>query len=125
MKDMPQHYISLPWETDVIIGKNGMIWITRTIPVGWKDAEEERTKVSDEAVPLAETLQRLRQRHADTPLTKEERLNVARIANIIKCLVILHRNVTPETISSMFQRSLDLKMAVQDLLDAENIRKLI
>ena len=124
MKDMPQHYISLPWEIDVIIGKNGMIWVTRTIPVAWKDAEEERTKVSDEAVPLAETLQALKQRHASTPLTRDERLNVARIANIIKCLACLHRCITPEAISSMFQRSLDLNMAVQDLLDIENIQKL-
>ena len=73
---MPQHYISLPWETDVIIGKNGMIWITRTIPVGWKDAEEERTKVSDEAVPLAETLQRLELFHQASRWIANNRIDV-------------------------------------------------
>ena len=61
---MPQHHVSLPWEIDIIMGKNGMIWITRTVPVAWKEAEEDRTNVSDEAVPLAETLQRLKQKHA-------------------------------------------------------------
>ena len=101
-----------------------MIWITRTVPVAWKEAEEDRTNVSDEAVPLAETLQRLKQKHASTPLTRDERLNVARVANVIKCLSTLHRTITPEAISAMFQRSLDLKLEVKDLLDTENIEKL-
>ena len=121
---MPQHHVSLPWEIDIIMGKNGMIWITRTVPVAWKEAEEDRTNVSDEAVPLAETLQRLKQKHASTPLTRDERLNVARVANVIKCLSTLHRTITPEAISAMFQRSLDLKLEVKDLLDTENIEKL-
>ena len=97
----------------------------RTIPIAWKEAEEERTKVSDEAVPLAETLQVLKQKHASTPLTKDERLNVARISNVIKCLACVHRCITPEAISSIFQRSLDLNMGVEDLLDSQNLQKLI
>ena len=55
-----------------------MIWVSRTIPEVWKEEEEELTKVSHDQVPLAETLHRLRQRHANTPLTRDERLDVAR-----------------------------------------------
>jgi exosome complex component RRP4 len=30
IKRLPQHYISLPWGVDVLLGKNGYIWITST-----------------------------------------------------------------------------------------------
>jgi exosome complex RNA-binding protein Rrp4 len=30
VKRLPQHYISFPWGIDVILGRNGYIWITRT-----------------------------------------------------------------------------------------------
>lgn len=48
MKRLPQHYISLPVTSlteenatitnymDVVLGKNGFIWITRSIPEEWK-----------------------------------------------------------------------------------------
>eukprot|EP01041_Mallomonas_annulata_P004701 gene4701-9318_t len=44
------------------------------------------------AVPLAETLQRLRQRHRDTPLLNDERLQVCRVHNAILALVIVTRS---------------------------------
>jgi exosome complex component RRP4 len=39
VKRLPQHNVTLPWEIDVLLGKNGMIWITRTIPEDWKIKE--------------------------------------------------------------------------------------
>ena len=36
VKRLPQHYISLPIGIDIILGKNGYIWITRSIPEEWK-----------------------------------------------------------------------------------------
>ena len=36
VKRLPQHYISLPTGIDIILGKNGFIWITRSIPEEWK-----------------------------------------------------------------------------------------
>ena len=29
IKRLSQHYISLPWGVDLILGRNGFIWITR------------------------------------------------------------------------------------------------
>ena len=110
VKHMPQHHVALPWEIDVVIGKNGMIWITRAIPDMWKEHEGNLTNVTDDDAPLAETLQRLKQRHAATPLTPSERLNIARVHNVISCLALLHRAITPDSISALYQRTVDMKL---------------
>lgn len=58
-------------------GKNGYIWITRTIPEAWKkelnmvEGVENNSKYSsiqadDDITPLAETLQELRRKHSET-----------------------------------------------------------
>ena len=111
IKHLPQHHITLPWDIDVIIGKNGVIWISRSIPDAWKDQEENLTQVpSDDNVPLAETLQRLKHRHASTPMTLNQRLNIARVSNVINCLGLMHMSVTPESITTLYQKSIDLKL---------------
>jgi len=33
VKRLPQHYISFPWGVDVILGRNGFVWITRCVPL--------------------------------------------------------------------------------------------
>jgi exosome complex component RRP4 len=65
VKRLPQHYITFPWGIDIILGRNGYIWITRSIPVEWTNQEENL----DNVTPLAETLQRLKERHARTVST--------------------------------------------------------
>ena len=105
VKRLPQHYLTLPFGIDVIIGRNGHIWITRTAPDEWKARDTEDV---DDLVPLAETLQALRQRHASTPLLTDERLRVARVRN---CLLLLSSNdslVTPDSLLSVYQKSLEL-----------------
>ena len=117
VKRLPQHYISLPNGVDVLLGKNGYIWITRSIPEVWKHESED---ILDEITPLAETLQRIRAKHNDTPLTLEERLKVVRVRNCIlalsKCNAVSsdHKDenisISPDTIMSVYQRSVELKM---------------
>ena len=104
VKRLPQHYLTLPFGIDVIIGRNGHIWITRTAPDEWKARDTEDV---DDLVPLAETLQALRQRHASTPLLADERLRVARVRN---CLLLLSSNdtlITPDSLLSVYQKSLE------------------
>jgi hypothetical protein len=67
----------------VILGKNGWIWITRSIPESWKHASAD---VDDDIAPLVETLQKLRAQHVGTPLTLDERVRVARTRNAILAL---------------------------------------
>ena len=130
VRRLPQHYISLPNGIDVILGKNGHIWITRSIPESWKQESED---LRDDLAPLAETLQRLRVKHAETPLTLEERVKVVRTRNAIAAIgrsaelksqensssnsssssssgVSGALTVSPETIMAVYQRSLELRM---------------
>lgn len=115
VRRLPHHYISLPIQVDVILGKNGYIWITRSIPESWKQESED---MRDDITPLAETLQRLRVKHCETSLTVEERLKVVRVRNAIVAIsksaeaLCAGSNVTvsPDTIMSVYERSLKLNL---------------
>ncbi|CAE7355440.1 EXOSC2, partial [Symbiodinium microadriaticum] len=39
IRRLPQHYVTLPWGVDVLLGRNGFIWISRCIPEEWKAQE--------------------------------------------------------------------------------------
>ena len=54
LKRLPQHYVSLPWGIDIILGKNGFIWITRSTPEEWKTQSGEHFMDIDADVPLVE-----------------------------------------------------------------------
>jgi exosome complex component RRP4 len=115
VRRLPQHYVSLPTGVDVILGKNGYIWITRSIPESWKHESDD---MRDDITPLAETLQRLRVKHCETPLTAEERMKVVRTRNAILAIskgleegdntnII---TVTPENIMTVYNKSIEMKM---------------
>lgn len=106
IKRLPQHYVSLPCFMDIIFGKNGFIWITRSIPDSWK---HEAGNV-DDITPLAETLQNLKIRHSKTPFTIEERLNAARLSNGIQLLASENIQISPESVYGLYQKSIELKM---------------
>jgi hypothetical protein len=82
------------------------VWITRTIPDSWRSPEDE----VDTLTPQAEIMQALKLRHGATPLTAEERLKVCRLHNAIIALAKFHLNIAPDTIMSVYQKSVDLKM---------------
>lgn len=119
MKRLPQHYISLPSiGMDLIMGKNGFIWITRSIPEHWKAQEEGN---GDELVPLAETLQNLRAKHNSTPLLSEDRLKSSRLHNAILALASKTLLITPEVILSVYSKSVELSMHPKDMLGAAQV----
>lgn len=120
MKRLPQHYITFHFGVDVILGRNGMVWITRALPEDWKAQEEDMHGVS----PLAKTLQRLNQRHIQTPLLVSDRQKVARMHNTIKLLASLNVQLDPSVISSVYERSIELALPPPSMFYAENIEKL-
>lgn len=123
MKRLPQHHVSLPCGMDIILGRNGGIWVSRTISDEWKLAAGGDTS-STGLAPLAETLQLLRNRHRDTPLTREQRLVASRVNNSVNCVARMGAIVTPEAIGSVYQRSLDLALHPKDMLLEDNCHQL-
>jgi exosome complex component RRP4 len=131
VKRLPQHYLSLPFGVDVILGKNGNIWITRSMPESWKHESED---MQDDIAPLAETLQRLRTRHNESPLSTGDRLKVVRVRNSILAICqgggisssgtitsaeaatngvessSKHLSISPDNIVSVYQKSIELQM---------------
>lgn len=126
IKRLPQHYVSLPWGVDILLGKNGFVWITRSVPEEWKlhGVSGAAMGDADEDVPLAETLQFLRRKHAETDLTPEERLRVTRVRNAVHALAQVHLPLSAEAVASVYQRSVDLQMETKDMIRPENILRL-
>lgn len=117
IKRLNQHYISLPWGIDLILGRNGFIWISRCIPEEWKAQEED----PDDVTPLAETWMRLKARHAETPMLLDDVSKIARVRNSIDVLSRVQAQIYPATIIKLYRRSETLQMPIKDMLLPSNI----
>jgi exosome complex component RRP4 len=108
-------------DVDVYLGLNGGIWIQRTIPSEWENAIRAD---QDERAPLAETLQKLRHRHATTRVSPSMRESIARVRNSVECLRLVHCQITPDSIEIVARASLDEGVRVADMLLPEMVIKL-
>lgn len=108
-------------DVDVYLGLNGGIWIQRTIPSEWENAIRAD---QDERAPLAETLQKLRHRHATTRVSPSMRESIARVRNSIECLRLVHCQITPDSIETVARASLDESVRISDMLLPEMVIKL-
>ncbi len=108
-------------DVDVYLGLNGGIWIQRTIPSEWENAIRAD---QDERAPLAETLQKLRHRHANTRVSPSMRESIARVRNSIECLRLVHCQITPDSIETVARASLDEGVRISDMLLPEMVIKL-
>lgn len=98
---------------DMILGTNGFIWIQRSTPKSWTDAfhNEDGT-----VLPMAETFQKLKKRHSETPVMKDERDNIARVRNSIEALKIMYCRITPDTVLEVYKASVMADIHVKDML---------
>jgi len=121
---MKQHFATLPEYVgvDVLLGKNGMVWIQRTVPKSWSDSIAK----SEEEIeaPLAETLQKLRQRHAETPVEHSMRERIARVKNSVEALALVYCAITKDNIVSVYEASIEHQVTVKDMLHPDVILKI-
>ena len=108
-------------DVDVYLGLNGGIWIQRTVPSEWENVIRAD---QDERAPLAETLQKLRHRHATTRVTRSMRMTIARVRNSIECLRQVHCQITPDSIEIVAKASMVEGVRVADMLLPEWVVKL-
>lgn len=66
IKRLPQHNVTMPWGVDILLGRNGYVWISRSTPENWKLLEGWHEHTDSAAPPDPEILQKLKQRHAST-----------------------------------------------------------
>ena len=134
IRRMRQHMCTLTdIGVDVLIGCNGGIWIQRAMPKvgdagaggvaasaaggGGNDGSANGSAVDEDgAAPLAETLQRIRQRHAKCAVLPDERQNIVRVRNSVECLRLVHCFITPDTIRTVYDESLKLCLKVGEMM---------
>lgn len=107
---LPQHYISLSCGVDVLLGVNGCIWITRSMPKEWLLTEGVLEKEAESMIPEVETLTRLHTLHASTPISRDIRVRICRVKNAIHVLEKCLLGITPERISSIVAQSESLQI---------------
>ena len=108
-------------DVDVYLGLNGGIWIQRTVPSEWENVIRAD---QDERAPLAETLQKLRHRHATTRVSRSMRETIGRVRNSIECLRQVHCLITPDSIEIVAKASVAEGVRVADMLLPEWVVKL-
>ncbi|CAM9879296.1 unnamed protein product, partial [Chrysoparadoxa australica] len=102
IRRLKHHFLSLEGiGVDVLLGKNGRIWVTRTIPDVWGLGEEAK-----EDMPKAEVLMKMRELHSETPIEKEDRNKVCRVTNSIVVLQHAGAWIDPESILSVYSLSI-------------------
>lgn len=99
---------------DVVWGTNGIVWIQRqtsSLP-----AAQNNDDVIDH--------DKLRQQHAQNPVTKDERLAIARLRNAIECLALVHAMITPEDVEMVYKKSLEHNLRPADMLHPDRVIEL-
>ena len=99
-----QHFISLSCGVDMVLALNGYLWLSRSVPTEWQEEEDERVGVSGEE--MMASLQRLKEKHRQTPTEREDRLTLIRVRNSILTLKLGEKQITPENIMRIVSASL-------------------
>jgi exosome complex component RRP4 len=113
VKRMKQHMISLDngkLGIDLILGNNGYIWISRSMNA----LDETHPELILEEGPgtldtRAEILAKKRQVHAQTPMSYQDRLKIARVYKAITLLNEKFRLISPESILSIYENLVEME----------------
>jgi len=65
--------------------------------------------------------EQLRQEHASSPMTKEDRAQLSRLKNSMECLRLVHAMVTPEAVEQVYKQSLAENIRPADMLRPETV----
>ncbi|CAM9279056.1 unnamed protein product [Phaeothamnion confervicola] len=123
VRRLRQHNVSLPVGVDVILGTNGYIWITRSIPQEWK--EQGRESEGDGMVTSeSEALMRQRRLHAETPIQRSDRELICRVRNSICALRHVLAFISAESIMHVYRESERLGLEPKDMLQDDSIWRL-
>jgi exosome complex component RRP4 len=112
------HYTTVLDQFTVLWGCNGMIWMQRKMTT---NTELESGSGGPE---LAELQEKRRQEHADTPMSVQERQNLARLRNAVECLRMVHCLIASESVEQVYLTSLERKVSLAKMLWPDNVIRL-
>jgi len=104
IKRVKSHIFSFPFEVDIVLGLNGMIWISKSYIFGNDSSENSTAK------------------DIDVPLQIRER--ISRVRNCIVALATIFAPIYPESIMAVYDWSLRQSIIAKDLLRPEIIESL-
>jgi hypothetical protein len=71
-----------------------------------------------------EQIEHKRKEHAETQLTVEERINLARLRNSMECLRMVHAPLTQEATEKVYSESLQRNLTPASMLLPDNVIQL-
>lgn len=110
---LQKHTVTLSCDIDLILGKNGYIFITKT--------RKEKLNISDEV----EKFEFEDEKHALQIILPEDRLKIVRVRNSINILCISLYTITPESIMKIYRKSEELEFSPKQLLEPVIIAQLL
>ncbi len=128
IRRLKQHFVSLPCGVDVILGLNGRIWITESVPAvigeenGGSGAGADRAALEsiNDAVEadagIAVAVEKRKAFAASRIISAEGRERMARVRNSIDALAAARLSVTPESIMLVFAASVSAGLRAEELL---------
>ena len=114
VRRLPAHFVSLPCGVSLVIGNNGVVWISESV------SEEDVEGESMDA-----RLASLREAAATKAVSKEARVKVARVRNAVQALGWALLPITPANIMSVFQGAVDGDVPVSDMCNPSVMSALV
>lgn len=105
------HYMTVLDQFDVLWGCNGRIWLQRKMEDAGDTGGPELVELQEER----------RQQHASTPMTTQERRNMARLRNSIECLKLVHCTISVESVEEIYRHSEKSGIPPSQMVLADNV----
>ncbi|KAI9006115.1 hypothetical protein BC832DRAFT_531011 [Gaertneriomyces semiglobifer] len=107
IKRTKSHFLTLPYGIDVILGLNGHIWVSKHV----------------ELPPELATQPDALYHNTNEPISNDERMNIARVCNAIRCLAA-HNNFINDTMI-VYAVEASEGVDVKDMLKPEAMQKIV
>lgn len=130
VRRLPSHFVAFPDDMNVelAIGNNGWIWVQRAIPAAWIDeaaADSGGGAGAADALLSAEAWNGLRAKHAQQPISDEDRRRVDRACAAVVVLGDQGAAVTADTIEHVYRDSIELGLNRTQMQFLQNAQRLV
>lgn len=106
---LSSHFVTLDCGVDLVLGKNGNIWITEVIDYGYNKNDTELQR------PLVTVMEENKLKHAQKNIDYDTRIKISRVVNSIRVLNELSQPINPQTIMLLYKDNINNGLPVSSM----------
>jgi exosome complex component RRP4 len=119
------HFVSLPCAVDVVLGNNGFVWLTATLPTDGSRSAVDLAVHEQAEVGVVAAVEAQKAAAAARVIQANARLSIARVRNSILALASASVTITPLTIMAAYTASESMQLAPKDLLEPATAQEVV